>query len=223
MRIGRVRCKPRVPRRAHALRCPRRSLRRRDPARACRVAAGDFEGLSCRGDDVDFQRDRKTGNRSRNVPPAPSVGGFLSVGVARTLGSNSPSRRAGLACPATPSPGMQDMDSVTRNHLALTRPGAGAAPRSLSARTPKRHAAPESLLPSAGRALRHSRAKANGTPRPQRPRPFSRSSRDISRASAIASRMPRSVTPLPRPVARFAAKPSAAPLTLRTRPSALER
>ena len=98
-----------------------------------------------------------------------------------------------------------------------------AASRLLSARTPKRHAAPESLLPSAGRALRHSRAKANGTPRPQRPRPFSRSSRDISRASAIASRIPRSVTPLPRPVARFAAKPSAAPLTLRTRPSALER
>lgn len=110
---------------------PPRSLRRRDPARACRVAAGDFEGLSCRGDDVDFQRDRKTGNRSRNVPPAPSVGGFLSAGVARTLGSNSPSRHPDLACPATPSPGMQD-DSVTRNHLAPTRPGAGAAPRSLS-------------------------------------------------------------------------------------------
>ena len=118
LRIGRVRCKPCVPRRAHAPRCPRRSLRRRDPARACRVAAGDFEGLSCRGDDVDFQRDRKTGNRSRNVPPAPSVGGFISAGVARTLGSNSPSRRTDLACPATPSPGMQDMDSVTRNHLA---------------------------------------------------------------------------------------------------------
>lgn len=132
MRIGRVRCKPRVPRRAHAPRCPRRSLRRRDPARACRVAAGDFEGLSCRGDDVDFQRDRKTGNRPRNVPPAPSVGGFLSAGVARTLGSNSPSRRTDLACPATPSPGMQDMDSVTRNRLAPARPGAGAAPRSLS-------------------------------------------------------------------------------------------
>lgn len=87
----------------------------------------------------------------------------------------------------------------------------------------KRHAAPESLLPSAGRDLRHSRAKAKGTPRPQRPRPFSRSSRDISRASAIASRMPRSVNPITRPVARFTAKPSAAPLTLRTRPSASER
>ena len=98
-----------------------------------------------------------------------------------------------------------------------------AAPRSLPARTLKRHAAPESLLPSAGRALRHSRAKAKGTPRPQRPRPFSRSSRDISRASAIASRMPRSVNPITRPVARFTAKPSAAPLTLRTRPSASER
>ena len=34
-----------------------------------------------------------------------------------------------------------------------------AAPRSLPARTLKRHAASESLLPSAGRALRHSRAK----------------------------------------------------------------
>lgn len=126
MRIGRVRCKPRVPRCAHAPRCPRRSLRRRDPARACRVAAGDFEGLSCRGDDVDFQRDRKTGNRSRNVPPAPSVGGFLSAGVARTLGSNSPSRRTDLACPATPSPGMQDMDSVARNLLVPARPGGGS-------------------------------------------------------------------------------------------------
>lgn len=152
MRIGRVRCKPRVPRCAHAPRCPRRSLRRRDPARACRVAAGDFEGLSCRGDDVGFQRDRKTGNRSRNVPPAPSVGGFLSAGVARTLGSNSPSRRTDLACPAIPSPGMQDMDSVTRNLLVPARPGGGS--RSEVALPGARRAAPKSLPPAPGRRSR---------------------------------------------------------------------
>lgn len=156
MRIGRVRCKPRVPRCAHAPRCPRRSLRRRDPARACRVAAGDFEGLSCRGDDVGFQRDRKTGNRSRNVPPAPSVGGFLSAGVARTLGSNSPSRRTDLACPATPSPGMQDMDSVTRNHLAPTRGEASRAYR----RSRQGHAEP-----LRGRSQQEPK---NGTPLPSR-------------------------------------------------------
>ena len=71
--------------------------------------------------------------------------------------------------------------------------------------------------------LRLSATPENRRPRPQRPRPFSRSSRDISRASAIASRMPRSVNPITRPVVRFTAKPSAAPLTLRTRPSASER
>lgn len=150
-----------------------RSLRRRDPAWACRVAAGDFEGLSCRGDDVDFQRDRKTGNRSRNVPPAPSVGGFLSAGVARTLGSNSPSRRTDLACPVTPSPGMQDMDSVTRNHLAPTRSGGGS--RFEVALPGTRHAAPGSLLPYGGtpvmtvrppaRTASPRRARALGRPR----------------------------------------------------------
>lgn len=166
MRIGRVRCKPRVPRRAHAPRCPRpalppRSLRRRDPAWACRVAAGDFEGLSCRGDDVDFQRDRKTGNRSRNVPPAPSVGGFLSAGVARTLGSNSPSRRTDLACPATPSPGMQDMDSVTRNHLAPTRSGGG----SRSEVAPAHSGMPVTTVRPPARTASPRRARALGRPR----------------------------------------------------------
>ena len=141
----------------------------------------------------------------------------------------------GRACPP-PSAAMQDMDSVARNHLARfagvgePRPPAlppgpcRAAPRSLPAKPRGRHAAPRSLLPRAGRALRHSRARGEGRgPRPQRPRPFSRSSRAISRASAIATRMPRSVNLITRPVARFTAKPSAAPLILRTRPSALER
>lgn len=170
MRIGRVRRQPRVPRRAHAPRCPRRSLRRRDPAQACRVAAGDFEGLSRRGDDVDFQRDRKTGNRSRNVPPAPSVGGFLSAGVARTLGSKSPSRRTDLACPATPSPGMQD-DSVTRNLLVPARPGGGSRSEVALSKNPKT-ARRSRVAPAERRPRpRHSRAKANGTPCPQRPRP----------------------------------------------------
>ena len=140
-----------------------RSLRRRDPAWACRAAAGDFEGLSCRGDDVDFQRDRKTGNRSRNVPPAPSVGGFLSAGVARTLGSNSPSRRTDLACPVTPSPGMQDMDSVTRNHLAPTRSGAGGGSRSEVA--PAHSGMPVTTVRPPARTASPRRARALGRPR----------------------------------------------------------
>ena len=151
---------------------PRRSLRRRDPAWACRVAAGDFEGLSCRGDDVDFQRDRKTGNRSRNVPPAPSVGGFLSAGVARTLGSNSPSRRTDLACPATPSPGMQDMDSVTRNHLAPTRPGReplrGRSPGDEARRSgvaPAHSGMPVTTVRPPARTASPRRARALGRPR----------------------------------------------------------
>lgn len=177
MRIGRVRRQPRVPRRAHAPRCPRRSLRRRDPAQACRVAAGDFEGLSCRGDDVDFQRDRKTGNRSRNVPPSPPVGGFLSAGVARTLGSNSPSRCTDLACPATPSPGMQDMDSVTRNHLARCA-GRRAASRSLS----RGRGTP---LPS--RSCR-AQAAPSGTPAQRRTARRALSARGRSRAHRGTSR-----------------------------------
>lgn len=86
------------------------------------------------------------------MPPAPSVGGFLSAGVARTLGSNSPSRRTDLACPATPSPGMQDMDSVTRNLLVPARPGGGS--RSEVALPGARHAAPKSLPPAPGRRSR---------------------------------------------------------------------
>lgn len=158
----------------------------------------------------------------RHLSPAPASrhggrGGSASTRFPALRGSPRRLPRAAHGRPR--SAAMQDMDSVARNHLARF---AGEASRSEVA-LGKRHAAPESLLPSASRAFRHSRAKAKGTPRPQRPRPFSRSSRDISRASAIASRMPRSVNPITRPVARFTAKPSAAPLTLRTRPSALER
>ena len=234
MRIGRVRCKPRVPRRSHAPRCPRRSLRRRDPARACRVAAGDFEGLSCRGDDVDFQRDRKTGNRLWNVPPAPSVGGFLSADVARTLGSNSPSRRTDLACPATPSPGMQD-DSVTRNHLARCA-GRRAAPIGAPARAmPSRFEVALSKNPKTARRSRVAPAERRPRP-PALPRKGERHAVPSAPAAVLAliaghlegechreSDAAQREPPLPRPVARFAAKPSAAPLTLRTRPSALER
>ena len=125
----------------------------------------------------------------------------------------------GRAC-LPPSAAMQDMDSVARNHLARFA-GVGE-PRPPALPPGPCRAAPRSLLPRAGRALRHSRARGEGRG-PQRPRPVSRSSRAISRASAIATRMPRSVNLITRPVARFTAKPSAAPLILRTRPSALER
>lgn len=174
----------------------------------------------------------------RHLSPAPASrhggrGGSASTRLPALRGSPRRLPRAAHGRPR--SVAMQDMDSVARNRLARfageasraylrSRRGRAEPLRGRSRQWPlKRHAAPESLLPSAGRALRHSRAKAKGTPRPQRPRPFSRSSRDISRARAIASRMPRSVNPITRPVVRFTAKPSAAPLTLRTRPSASER
>ena len=153
----------------------------------------------------------------RHLSPAPASrhggrGGSASTCLPVLRGSPRRLPRAVHGCPH--SAAMQDMDSVARNHLARfvgeashahrrSRWGCAEPLRGRSRQWPlKRHAAPESLLPSASRALWHSRAKAKGTPRPQRPRPFSRSLRDISRACAIASRMPRSVNPITRPVAR---------------------
>lgn len=180
------------------------------------------------------------GRGPRNVPQAPFAAPGLSPWRAGTLGINSPSRPPWLTSPPhsgghAPLPRRRCKIWIPLHGIILPASRVGeprppalppgpcrAAPRSLPAMPRGRRAAPRSLLPRAGRALRRSRARGEGRG-PQRPRPVSRSSRAISRASAIATRMPRSVNLITRPVARFTAKPSAAPLILRTRPSALER
>lgn len=115
----------------------------------------------------------------RHLSPAPASrhgrrGGSASTRLSVLRGSPRRLPRAVHGCPH--SAAMQDMDSVARNRLARfageasraylrSRQGRAEPLRGRSRQWPlKQHAAPESLLPSASRALRHSRAKAKGTP-----------------------------------------------------------
>ena len=115
----------------------------------------------------------------RHLSPAPASrhggrGDSASTRLPALRGSPRRLLRAAHGCPHSAS--MQDMDSVARNRLARfageasraylrSRQGRAEPLRGRSRQWPlKQHAAPESLLPSASRALRHSRAKAKGTP-----------------------------------------------------------
>ena len=145
-----------------------RSLRLRSRPRDERSAAGAPQIARARA-----------GLGRRNVPPAPFAGPGLSPRRAGRFGINSPPRpprltspppsgsawlpslcgdaRYGFRCTESPCP----LRGGAAPRLSALPPGpCRAAPKSLPARTTKRHAAPESLLPSAGRAIRHSRAKA---------------------------------------------------------------